>query len=287
MNKLIILLGQRVRSGTNFVGSTIAQHPHVVTLPTEQSLGEFNLFYSEDVIKSVYDNVTSSSFGMSFNDNDKTKFLEDYGNLWLNFLRNKYKIEDDKIVFIKSPSVAHISLWKKAFPKSQIAVIYRDGRDNVISSVRASNDKRTWHSVKIKFKKRFNYLTGRSFINHAKQWALTANNISKIQEDNHVKLFKYEDLNGSKSNVSKLLRHYRLEVNDEIVKNCLDAPVVGSSFGISSKKMVKPNWEPHTDKSKFKFSNKWTHWGFFKKKTFKIIAGKHLINLGYENTNAW
>ncbi|WP_299276302.1 sulfotransferase [uncultured Psychroserpens sp.] len=287
MNNLIILLGQRVRSGTNFVGSTISQHPHVVTLPQNGSQGEFNLFYSEDIIKNVYQYVAKASFGMEFNQSDQDAFLKEYGTLWLNLLIDKYQVKPEETIFVKSPSVAHLDLWKRAFPEAQIAVICRDGRDNVISSVRASNDKRTWHDFKIKLKKKFNYFSGRSFINHSKQWAKTANYISAIQSNDQVELFRYEDLNDSKVNISKLLEHYKLEVDDGILDRCLNAPVVGSSFGIASNAMVKPNWKPDTDKSKFKFSNKWNHWKFIKKTVFKSIAGQQLINLGYEENKSW
>ncbi|WP_298758819.1 sulfotransferase [uncultured Psychroserpens sp.] len=287
MNKIIILLGQRVRSGTNFVGSTIAQHPHVSTLPKDISLGEFNLFYTDTVTREVYDKITRNSFGMEFTSEDKSAFIKNYGQAWLSLLIDKYRIESDKTIFIKSPSVAHIDLWKLAFPDSKIAVICRDGRDNVISSVRASNDKRDWHDISIKLKKRVNFFSGRSFINHTKQWVKTARQIVSITQDNQVKVFKYEMLNDSKTEISNLLSHYDLDVNEDILDNCLKAPVVGSSFGVSSKKMVKPNWKPDSDKSKFKFSNKWKKWNLIKKMTFKAIAGKELINLGFEKNSKW
>lgn len=284
---MIILLGQRVRSGTNFVGSTIAQHPDVATLPTQMSLGEFNLFYNEAILNQVYKKVASDSFGMELNDEDQHEFLKHYGDAWLTLLIKKYKIEAGKTVFVKSPSVTHLKLWRLAFPHSKIAVICRDGRDNVISSVRASNDRRTWHNFSIKLKKRINYFSGRSFINHSKKWSETADQIANISEDNYVKVFKYEMLNDSKADISKLLSYYDLEVNDTILENCLKAPVVGSSFGVSSQKMIKPNWTPDSDKSKFKFSNKWKKWNLIKKMVFKAIAGKELITLGFEKDSKW
>lgn len=287
MNNIIILLGQRVRSGTNFVGSTIAQHPDVVTLPTEMSLGEFNLFYNDAILSQVYNKVSTDSFGMEFTHEDQSKFLKQYGHAWLKLLIDKYNIKDDKTIFIKSPSVVHLNLWRLAFPDSKVAVICRDGRDNVISSVRASNDKRTWHNFSIKTKKRINFFSGRSFINHSKKWSETAVQIANISEDNFVKVFKYEELNDSKVNIASLLSHYNLEVNDAILENCLKAPVVGSSFGVSSKHMVKPNWTPDSDKSKFKFSDKWKKWNLIKKMVFKAIAGKELITLGFEKDSKW
>jgi hypothetical protein len=285
--KVIILLGQRVRSGTNFVGSTLSQHPDVVTLPINTSLGEFNLFSDNLIIDVIYDTVARNSFGLDFSNNDKTAFLIKYGELWLELLMEKFNIPNNKIIFIKSPSVKHVKLWKAAFPQAKIAIIYRDGRDNVISSIRASNDKRTWHTFFIKLKKRLNYFSGRSFINHARQWSITANDILKIKKSDDIKTFKYENLNNSTEYITKLLQYYNLKINETIVNKCVNAPVVGSSFGIKSGGMIKPNWKPDSNKSKYIFTNKWKHWGLLKKLVFNYFAGNELIKLGYEKDNNW
>ncbi|MFD2542042.1 sulfotransferase [Lacinutrix gracilariae] len=287
MSKVIILLGQRVRSGTNFVGSTMAMHPDVVTLPPNKSLGEFNLFYDNAIIDNVFIKVAQKSFGLEVSVKEQDGFLKLYGASWLQLLIKKYAIKEDQIIFIKSPVIHTINLWEKTFPESQIAVIYRDGRDNVISSVKASNDNRNWHTFSIKLKKRWNYYSGRSFINHTKDWVVTANKVASIANTKQVQKFKYEDLNNSEENIEKLLQHFKLRCNADILNACLQAPVVGSSFGIDTKKMAKPNWTPETDKSKFKFSNKWNHWKFFKKAVFKYLAGKELIVLEYEKDNKW
>lgn len=287
MNKVIILLGQRVRSGTNFVGTTMSMHPDVTTLPPNKSLGEFNLFDDDYILQSVYHSVVKHSFGMDFSVADEALFLKHYGAFWVTFLKEKYAISEDKVIFVKSPDIKHLALWQATFPESRIAIIYRDGRDNVISSVRASNDKRTWHNTILKFKKRFNYLTGRSFINHSKRWAKSANDILQIEPSEQLKLFKYEDLNDSEANITKLLKHYQLKVTDSIVEKCMKAPVVGSSFGVKTESMIKPNWQPDANKSKYSFSNKWKTWNFLKKFVFKHIAGKELINLGFEKNNNW
>lgn len=287
MNKVIILLGQRVRSGTNFVGSTLFNHPEVVTLPVTASLGEFNLFVDDAIIEKIFNKVTKKSFALGLSDIHLDFFLQQYGLCWLNILVKKFNIPKDKIIFIKSPIIDHLDLWRKTFPTSKIAIIYRDGRDNVISCVKASNDKRTWHNMELRFKKKINYSTGRSFVNHAKHWGMTARDILDIREDSTVEKFKYEDLNNSAIDIAKLLKHYDLAIDESIIEMCLNAPVVGSSFGIDTKYISKPNWKPDYDKSKFIFMNKWKKWGFLKKIIFKKIAGKELIELGYENNNNW
>ena len=75
MNKIIILLGQRVRSGTNFVGSTMAMHPDVVTFPANKSLGEFNLFNNTEIIDAIFNKVAQKSFGLDITTKDQDTFL--------------------------------------------------------------------------------------------------------------------------------------------------------------------------------------------------------------------
>jgi hypothetical protein len=287
MNNFVILLGQRVRSGTNFIGTTLAQHPDIVTIPTKMSLGEFNLYSDDSIVSKVYDKVASKSFGMHFKPDDKSRFLKNFGDLWLDLLKNKYKIDDGKTIFVKSPSVTHAKLWSSTFPDAKIAVICRDGRDNVISSIRASYDKRSWHSMSISLKKFINNYSGRSFASHSRHWAITAREVLKVSDSPAIRIFKYEDLVGSKEQISELLKHYELRVDDEILDKCLNAPVVGSSFGVASDGKVKPNWKPDFDKSKYRFTNKWEKWSPVKKMVFKWYAGKELINLGFEKNNRW
>lgn len=287
MNKIIILLGQRVRTGTNFVGSTLSVHPDVVMLPPNASLGEFNLFSDRSISETVFSKVSKKSFGLNISNNEEPLFLKHYGDLWIGFLTKRFNIPKDKTIFIKSPSIDNVDLWKAAFPDSKIAIICRDGRDNVISSVKASNDRRSWHTVFINIKKKLNFLSGRSFVNHAKQWTKTAFKILEAHKNENLKVFKYEDLNSSKEGLLELLAYYDLKTNPIILQDCLNAPVVGSSFGYNNEGITKPNWNPDFDKSKFIFVNKWKKWGRLKKFVFKQISGKTLIALDYEKDNNW
>lgn len=284
--KIIILLGQRVRSGTYFIGVTLHQHPDVVCIPPNTSAGEMNLF-KDDFIKShIYKNMTRS-FGLGLSQEDFPKFIKLYGELWLNFLCEKHEIPKNKIIFIKSPDIDQVVLWRMAFPDSQIALLCRDGRDNVISSIKASNDKRRWHSSLLSTKKRINYFSGRYFINHTKDWKRTARIYLDTDENTQLKKFRYEDINESITGIENLLKFYNLRIDQEIINKCLQAPVVGSSFGVNKKRMIKPNWKPDFDKEKFIFSGKWHKWNFIQKYLFKIIAGAELVQLDYVADNKW
>lgn len=287
MNSVIILLGQRVRSGTNFVGSTLAMHPDVVTVPSDKSLGEFNLFRDRAIVDKVFNSVKRTGFGMDIKDDDLKLYMEAYGKSWIDFLVTRFSIPQDKTIFLKSYVIDNLDLWRMSFPSAKIAIIYRDGRDNVISSITASNDTRTWHGFDRNLKKRINFYSGRSFINHSKHWAKTARKVINYIEDNQeVSAFKYESLNNSKSEISKLLKYYDLRQDDSILQKCLDAPVVGSSFNLETNE-AKPNWQPDNNKANYRFSNKYAKWNIFKKWIFKQIASKELVDLNYELDNKW
>ena len=124
------------------------------------------------------------------------------------------------------------------------------------------------------------------FLNHIKHWVATAKVFNQVNEEGSTKKFKYEDLNNSYKNIEQLLKFYELSTNRDIIESCLNAPVVGSSFGLVSKKS-KPKWSRDTEKSKYTFTHKWKHWGIIKKLVFKTIAGKTLVALGYENALDW
>lgn len=279
---MLILIGQRVRSGTNFIGTTLSMHPDIVSIPSHETSGEFNLLKNRKIEEVFRDVSSKKSFNSGVHENDMDYLLSLYGKMWVDFLREKYKVPQDKKIFIKSPVVYNTDLWQKIFPNAKIILLCRDGRDNVISSVKASNDKRRWHTPLIKLKKKLNYSSGRFFINHIKDWKRTAQVYNGIKETKNLKKFKYEDLVNSKEGIYNLLKFCELNVSSEIVEKCLNAPVVGSSFGVSENKMSKPNWKPIYDKSKFKFTNKWEKWGRIKKATFNLLARKELNDLGYK-----
>lgn len=287
MNRVIILLGQRVRSGTNFVGSMLAQHPDVVTLPLNKSFGEFNLYNDNIIIDNVFNKVARKSFGLNLSHEEKSVFLQNYGICWLNVLLSKFDVPKEKVIFLKSPNVKFLNLWQHSFPHSQISIICRDGRDNVISSVKASNSRRRWQTFDLKLKRLLNYYSGRSFINHAKEWTETAKYINDVQQNSQIKYFRYESLLDSEKSIKALLDHYQLNGDPDIIQKCLNAPVVGSSFGINSRKQSKPNWSPDYNNSSYNFTAKWKHWGFIKKRVFKFIAGQALIDLSYEKNSDW
>lgn len=287
MSRLIVLIGQRVRSGTNFIGSTIAQHKDVCSIPTDTSIGEFNLFRSRDIIDNVFKEVSEKSFASGIKKSDEDSFLQLYGQSWLSLLEKKNRLKKNEVIFIKSPIIENWDLWRRAFPDTKIVFLCRDGRDNTISSVKASNDKRNWHSALISIKKRVNFYSGRYFYNTAKHWASTADIFHNVVEDKNTMKIRYEDLINSSENIKKLLNFYEIDSSEESIKKCLNAPVMGSSWGVDKKSTVKPNWTPDYNRKKYKFTNKWKKWGSFKRFVFKKIGGKQLINLGYEKELNW
>ena len=285
-----ILIGQTVRSGTNYVGSMMFNHPQVVTIPPEYSHGEFNLF-RDDLVQKLFFSITKRSFALGLEGHYFDEFLKHYGSSWLRVFMKAFDLsasneEQPLRIFLKSPVIDNFHLWKKAFPDAKIAILARDGRDNTMSVVRASNDKRSWHTLSIKLKKRLNYYLGRSFVNGAKNWAETARIFHSIEECENVRKFKYEELLLPEG-IKELLEFYELDAGDDVIVKLADAPVVGSSWGVLKDGTEKPNWIPITKKDKLKFTRKWESWSTVRKEVFKKIAGKELIALGYEKDYSW
>lgn len=284
--KLIILIGQRVRSGTNFLGSTLGQHPDIQTIPPGKSHGEFNLF-KDRAVSGVLKNISNKSFGVKYDDQDVDEFYSRFGNLILEQLKDKYDLNSEEAVFIKSPFIANYDLWLKAFPEAKFIFLCRDGRDNAISSVKASLIRKSWFSFIRNTKIALNYRSGRLLISQIKDWRKTANIYDRVPTSENVIKVRYEDLINSEENLSLLLDFLEVRNTKVIVDKCLNAPVVGSSFGKNSDNTTKSNWIPDHDKSKFKFVKKWEKWNWIKKRAFKAIAAEELIKLGYEKNDQW
>ena len=284
--KVIILVGQRVRSGTNFIGSVLSRHPEVQTIPKGYSHGELNLFRSSK-ISEIFSEISTKSFGLKFEKEDEHKFYSNFGDLWIKLLIEKHNLDSNKVIFIKTPIISYFDLWLKSFPNAKFIFLSRDGRDNVISSTRASNDRRNWHTLKHKFKKRINFYSGRSFVKHTLDWKLTSRFFKSVPANHNIFKIKYEEVLRDDSTLGQLFKFLEINCDAPVLEHCKNAPVVGSSFGIDKKKMSKPNWKPINNKSQFKFSFKWRKWGWFKKSVFKFLAGKQLIELGYEKDNNW
>lgn len=130
-NQMLILIGQRVRSGTNFIGTTLSMHPDIVSIPSHETSGEFNLLKNRKIEEVFRDVSSKKSFNSGVHENDMDYLLSLYGKMWVDFLREKYKVPQDKKIFIKSPVVYNTDLWQKIFPNAKIILLCRDGRDNV------------------------------------------------------------------------------------------------------------------------------------------------------------
>lgn len=280
--KIIILIGQRVRSGTNFLGSTLSRHPEIQTIPPSSSHGEFNLFQNR-LFEESLENITEKSFGVKYSDEQVSDHYRMYGELVYNQLQEKYNLVEDKTVFVKSPFIENYDLWLKAFPEAKFIFLCRDGRDNVISSVKASMIKKRWFNFKRVVKLNLNYYSGRFFIKHLLDWKKMAAIFVSVPNQANIYKVKYEELVNSRGDIKNLLDFLNLDSTDVSVDLCLSAPVVGSSFGKNTGVKNKSNWVPEYDKSKFTFTQKWKKWGWFKAMIFSKIAGDELLLLGYKS----
>ena len=114
------------------MGSTLKQHPDVTLLPPDVSFGEYNLFVDGDILTHVFEKVTQGSFGSRLRKASEDNFLTKYAETWIDYLQDHYGIKGQKNIFIKSPFIDEWQLWIRAFPQARIALLCRDGRENVV-----------------------------------------------------------------------------------------------------------------------------------------------------------
>jgi hypothetical protein len=103
-------------------------------------------------------------------------------------------------------------------------------------------------------------------------------------------VIRYEDLHlNPRPNCIRLLEFMGVEISEPILTAMENADVVGSSFyGEDQKESArKPNWRPTARTDAFRPVGRWSHWGAVEKQLFKQMAGKELIELGYEKDLNW
>jgi hypothetical protein len=173
---------------------------------------------------------------------------------------------------IKCPDSSNIHNFLKLFPNHKLIILIRDGRDTVESFMR------TWPKS--------------SFKVISKTWANHARLILNFIKDNNEKstksflVVKYEDLIYDLRNIFEDLSKF-LDINPKSIKidQLENINLIGSSTNRGIKKDV--NWDEIKKPPHFNPIGRWKSWSPRNKKIFKKVAGKELIELGYESENSW
>ncbi len=252
----IIILGGYPRSGTSLMQLILGQHPDVIS--PQQEIHLFQDIKERKMLK--------EELSLSKKERNELKEEKDLIKIIEEILEIYKKRNNAKIVLLKQPK--HIFLAKeilKYFPHAKFINMIRDGRDATMSQRKYC----LYPGVK---EWPFDWC--------CRQWVTCVRIAEKFSKDKRFLTIKYEDLvNNPKEELRKILKFSGLK------KVQLD------SLLEFNKNINKNRYKTHPGLRK-KIYNKAVGKGLKKmnrkdKETFKKIAGKDLIKLGYVKDNNW
>lgn len=293
----VFLQGIRIRCGTNYLGKIASYHPDIQflsgkttdELPLLGTLSSHNSEFSN--LRKYLINAGGEKSSFEFN-----TFAEYLGDASLRYLIDKFQLQPGH-VFLKDPHVNDIDLFFDFFPRAKLIILIRDGRDNVVSSIKSGLSKRKNLSIRKKIKRQLNHWFLRDFTGNARDWARWARVIQEFEAKfrntpraSQYMTIRYEDIYQKPRAMSQeLFRFMGLDFDEEILSRIENAEVVGSSFYSADQRedASKPNWRPTPKTERFQPIGRWKRWGRFQKQIFKRVAGKELIAFGYETGMDW
>ena len=259
----IMVFGVAPRSGTNYIGNVISNHPDVSAYPNE--IYEVPFLRITNKLKSFQD-AFFDDYYRNIENMNKNDFLPLFGS---SFIAHLYSyIPKGKTMLVKEPDTRFLRYFPYVFPHEHLLLVLRDGRDVVDSTIR------TWPSM--------------DFKKICQRWSDSTKLILKFQRKYNERylLIKYEDmLDKPKHYMTNILMHYKLDVDSYPFEKIESMPIVGSST--ASKKGDEVSWKPIPASKSFKPTNKWNNWTAKQKNDFKTIAGEALIEAKYCNGLDW
>lgn len=262
----IFIHGIMPRSGTVYAGELLRLHPDLYAYPYQ--IWEFPaLCVTDKVLELQRDFIEGYRLNQKkFEDGD---FLPVFGGALMAYMHAV--TPPGQRVLMKMPSVQFINYFFTMFPKENLLILLRDGRDLVHSTLR------TWKQL--------------NFIQVSLRWNRSARIILETLEQfrrtgqSGYWLAKYEDaLLDPESFVRNACRAFELDEDRYPFDRIADIRVIGSSK-LESKGEVR--WR-HLDRPKeFKPLGYWKEWSALRKAVFKAIAGQALVELGYCQDLKW
>ena len=271
----IILNSIMPRSGSGYFSRLIRLHSDISVNPNELWEIPFMKTATGYFIEIMRDFLNSYKYNIG--KISEYDFIPLFGASLIHFLYSF--IPKGKHLFFINTNVFYLNYFWTLFPFEYMILLIRDGRDVVSSTYH------TRHCNGEQFNKS-------SFINICKEWDYSAkmvmnfnSNYSTIYNDNYL-IVKYENIvNDPKLLINKICDFLNLDSNRYDFKKIQDIGVIGSS-GIKRNGQV--TWE--RDEKKTTFFNpigRWKEWTTKEKNIFKKIAGKSLIDIGYERNCNW
>lgn len=293
--EFVFLQGMRVRTGTNFLTRIVMQHPEVRIVPPEGPTNEFHLMSSLPDWERAYARVARRLFGRHPGPG-WPDFERRLGDAWQSLIQEHYGFKSGRI-FLKDPHVDGILEFFDLFPGARLILLLRDGRDNVASSMRAGLLVRGSMTLRARARRKLNHWAMRDFVGHARDWARAARLVLDFdaahrdgERAGRYRMIRYEDvLADPRAEARRIFEFMGLPAPDDVLDRVGNTRVVGSSFYAAPGRedATRRTWTPIEKTPAFRPVGRWRHWGPARKRLFKRLAGRELVELGYAEDQGW
>lgn len=278
----VFIISPIQRSGINFLAEVLKNMDNSFHIPPP--LSESYYLKHSDLLQK-YSNLTIKRHKLWMTRfTDSKEYPHDYVDLLLKKLGDgiiefsKEFVEKDNRLLLKCPDSENFNNFFKLFPDVQLIILVRDGRDTVASGMKSW---RKWFLMELLFGK-----ISKTWSHNTRLIMNFMSGPGKNLAGKFWLLVKYESLITNLTNTVENLAEF-LHVNPEHIgwANLENIPVIGSSTFRGNQKNI--HWMPVEKTNEFIPIGKWRKWSLRSKKRFKKIAGKELIELGYESDNSW
>jgi hypothetical protein len=260
------------RCGSNHLADLLMLHPNF-QLP--KVLDEDFVFEHADLLYEYGERMYQRWKKLKWIDNPE-EFLDQLqqhlGKALLSFLADQ--IDENKRLLLKTPDCNNIDKFFLFFPGAKLAILIRDGRDVVESAIRKwpkQSDEhwmRRWAAGSRRILD-FMQSTGRG--GRGKSWELV----------------QYEDLvERPEATLKEIARFLGVDEFAFDWSRLRDLPVQGSSFTVDARGRVISGSVVKRPEG-FSPVGHWREWSVWRKRKFKKIAGRELIELGYVSNDRW
>jgi len=261
----IFLHGVMPRSGTVYFGEVLRLHQDIFAYPNKIWELPF-MTHAGDLIK--YQEKFFQTYQQNREQMEQNDLLCLFGAGIMNYLHSF--VPEGKTLLIKVPWMQFLNYFFTFFPKENLLLLMRDGRDVVHSTIK------TWPN--------------RNFESVCNHWNASAKIFLDLQKRFHneeypVCFVKFEDLlENPEVTVRNALETFGLDGEKFSAEKIDDLPVRGSS---AIQPTGKVSWSPVKKDEKYKPGGKWLSWSKKEKTIFKSLCGETLLKLGYAENLDW
>lgn len=271
----VFLVSPCKRSGTNFLYNMLIKTKICRYPQSDLTKGEDYILYFSNHLLEYVDRFTEQRAQLDF---VSTEQLQETREVLLvklgQTLGGLVGQRNEVPIVVKTPSTKNISNVFSLFPNSRLIILYRDGRDTCHSLFNSGMAK----SWKVAFE------TWASGVDEAIEFAGPPSKPALASE--RIMWIKYEDAIAEPRETCLKLAGFLGRGKKTINWPGLDeVKIYGSSeFGGGRKNW---NWNLTEPTKNFEPVGRWRGWSRSRMHTFKRIANKQLIDLGYEDRENW